>query len=261
MNRYEGLARENVHRTFDKRSANSGWQTHTPVSATYAQATDRAKACKTSGLHPCRYYPLSVTHATIPMSSIVGHSLVALALHESSTPVSSAKTNWWGVAALIMLASAPDIDYLIPLLRPVAPAAPPDQLSWWICSWMGCTATMAPHTIRVTHSFVGIFVLVGITLALLLPVHVPRQLWEVFAFQAIAVGLSHLLLDFLVSATPTAFFWPFSNTSVILPLSILPRLGEISLTNPTMYRAVLIELIVFASLWAGVYWFRRRHRG
>jgi inner membrane protein len=194
------------------------------------------------------------------MSSFIGHSLVALTIHEGSKPVSSAKTNWWWIVALIVLASAPDIDYLVPLLRPVAPAAPPDRLSWWICSWMGCRATMAPHTIRVTHSFVGIFVLVGITLALLLPVPVPRRLWGVFAFQAAAVGLSHLLLDFLVSATPTAFFWPFSNTSIILPNSILPRLGEISLTNPTMYYAVLIEVVIFASLWVGIYWLKRRRR-
>lgn len=194
------------------------------------------------------------------MSSFIGHSLAALAIHEGSTPLSSAKTKWWWVAALLVLASAPDIDYLIPLLRPVAPAAPPDRLSWWICSWMGCTATMAPHTIRVTHSFVGVFVLVGITLALLLRVQVPRQLWALLTFQATAVGLSHLMLDFLVSATPTAFFWPFSNTSIILPVSILPRLGEISLTSPTLYRALLIELVVFASLWVGIYWFRRRQR-
>jgi hypothetical protein len=191
------------------------------------------------------------------MSSFIGHSLVALAIHEGSTPVASAKIDRWWIAALIVLASAPDIDYLVPLLRPVAPAAPPDRLSWWICSWLGCTATMAPHTIRVTHSFVGVFVLVGITLALLLPLYVPRRLWGVFAFQTTAVGLSHLLLDFLVSATPTAFFWPFSDTSIILPISILPRLGEISLTNPQMYYTILTEIIIFASLWAGIYWFKR----
>ncbi|RIK40560.1 MAG: hypothetical protein DCC55_14650 [Chloroflexi bacterium] len=192
------------------------------------------------------------------MSSFVGHSLAALIIHEGSKPVSPAKASRWWAAVLVVIASAPDIDYLLPVLRPVAPAAPPDWLSWWICSWMGCTATMAPHTIRVTHSFVGVFVLVGIIITPLLLAYVPRPLWRVYTLQAVAVGLSHLLLDFLVSATPTAFFWPLSNTAIALPISILPRLGVISLTNPTMYYAILIEIVVFVSLWVGVYWFRSR---
>lgn len=194
------------------------------------------------------------------MSSFIGHSLAALAIHEGSTPVSSARPYWWWMVALVILSSAPDIDYLLPVLRPVAPAAPPDRLSWWLCSWMGCTAAMAPHTIRVTHSFVGVLVLVGMGITPLLRAYVPRPLWGMYTGQAVAVGLSHLLLDFLVSATPTAFFWPLSNTAIILPISILPRLGEIYLTNPMLYYAILVEFIVFASLWATIHWLKRVHR-
>lgn len=194
----------------------------------------------------------------ISMSSFIGHSLAALAIYEGSRCVPWPNTNWRQVAALIILSSSPDIDYLLPILRPVAPAAPPDQLSWWICSWMGCAAAMAPHTIRVTHSVVGVLVLAGLGIMPFLLADGPKFLWPRFTAQAIAVGFSHLLLDFLVSATPTAFFWPVSNTAIILPVSILPRLGEISVTNPGLYFAILVEIFVFAPLWATVHWLKRQ---
>lgn len=120
---------------------------------------------------------------------------------------------------MIVLASAPDVDYLIPALN-----------------------SRAHHGLRITHS-------VAFSLALPLCTAVTlrlarrdgRQLMALSACAALA-GLSHLILDFLVGVKPLPLFWPFSAATFASPAGILPSAGAVRLSNYYFYRNLLIEM-------------------
>ena len=127
---------------------------------------------------------------------------------------------------LVVLASAPDIDYLVPAL-----ASPAHQGS------------------RITHS---------IALSMALPLFSVGVLYFVKGLKnrqrrllsvcAVLAGLSHLVLDFLVGVTPLPLLWPLDSAVFASPVGILPSAGRIQLSNYYLYRNVLIEVGVLAPL-------------
>ncbi len=160
------------------------------------------------------------------MSSFLGHSLAAYTLFSldrrkrSSTPWRAMWLGW-----LVVLASAPDIDYLVPAL-----------------------GSPAHQGRRITHS---------IAFSLLLPLLTAGVLYFVKGLKgqrgslsvcAVLAGLSHLLLDFLVGVTPLPLLWPLDPAAFASPVGILPSAGRIRLSNYYFYRNVLIEVGVLAPL-------------
>lgn len=122
-----------------------------------------------------------------------------------------------------MLASAPDIDYLIPALN-----------------------SRAHHGIRITHSIAFSLVLPLCTaVTLCLTSRGVRKLKPLVVCAALA-GSSHLLLDFLVGVTPLPLLWPFSAAVFSSPAGILPSAGRVQLTNYYFYRNLLIETGILA---------------
>lgn len=161
------------------------------------------------------------------MSSFLGHGLAAyslFSLDRRARPSTRWRAMWLGW--LVVLASAPDIDYLVPAL-----ASPAHQGS------------------RVTHS---------IAFSLLLPLSTVGVLYFVKGLEsrqrrllsicAVLAGLSHLVLDFLVGVTPLPLLWPLGSAAFVSPVGILPSAGRIRLTNYYLYRNVLIEVGVLAPI-------------
>lgn len=124
---------------------------------------------------------------------------------------------------MIALASAPDIDYLIPALN-----------------------SSANHGLRITHSIV---------FSLIMPLCVcgaprlarsPATQRGSLSICAALAGLSHLVLDFLVGVTPLPLLWPISVETYVSPIGILPSAGRIRVLNYYFYRNLLIEIGVLA---------------
>ena len=161
------------------------------------------------------------------MSSFLGHSLAAYTLFSIDRRERPSKP-WRAVwlAWLMVLASAPDIDYLIPAL-----------------------ASPAHQGRRITHS---------IALSLLLPLFSVGVLYSVKRLKsqrrllsvcALLAGLSHLVLDFLVGVTPMPLLWPLASAAFASPVGVLPSAGRIQLSNYYLYRNVLIEVGVLAPVY------------
>ena len=104
------------------------------------------------------------------MSSFIGHSLAALTVYAMDRPARPLRWGW--LVWLVVLALAPDIDYLLAPLR--LPGTP---------------------IIRVTHSLVGCLTLPALTAAVLAlrGERGTRLGWH--SLQASCAGLSHVVLD------------------------------------------------------------------
>jgi inner membrane protein len=165
------------------------------------------------------------------MSSFIGHSLASLTIYLTTTEIQLnrqpqlVKHNLPWLMWLVIIASAPDIDYLIPDL----------------------ILQHAGDRIRTTHSFIGVS---------LVPVCTILALWlsgdrgkdfRLHAGQSILAGLSHLLLDMLTGVLPLALLYPYLQV-FRLPFGLLPSAGKIQLTNYLFYRNILIELGIFVPL-------------
>ena len=161
------------------------------------------------------------------MSSFLGHSLAdytLFSLDQRKWSSTALRATWLGW--LVVLASAPDIDYLVPALR-----SPAHQGS------------------RITHSIAFSLIL---PLSSVCVLHFVRGLESrqrrLSSICAVLAGLSHLVLDFLVGVTPLPLFWPLGSTAFVSPVGILPSAGRIQLSNYYLYRNVLIEVGVLAPL-------------
>lgn len=161
------------------------------------------------------------------MSSFVGHGLAAytlFSLDRRKWPSTTRRAMWLGW--LVVLASAPDIDYLVRAL-----ASPAHQGS------------------RITHS---------VAFSLILPLSTVGALYFVKGLEsrqrrflsvcAVLAGLSHLVLDFLVGVTPLPLLWPLDSAAFSSPVGVLPSAGRIRLSNYYLYRNLLIELGILAPL-------------
>jgi membrane-bound metal-dependent hydrolase YbcI (DUF457 family) len=160
------------------------------------------------------------------MSSFLGHSLVAyslFSLDQLKRPFSRWGVVWLGW--LVVLASAPDIDYLVPAL-----------------------ASRAHQGSRITHSIAFSLILPLLSVGVLYFVKGLKSRRRLLSVCAVLAGLSHLVLDFLVGVTPLPLLWPLGSAAFSSPVGILPSAGRIQLSNYYLYRNVLIELGVLAPL-------------
>ena len=126
---------------------------------------------------------------------------------------------------LAVLASAPDIDYLVPAL-----------------------ARHAHQGSRITHSIAFSLILPLLSVGVLYCVQSLKSRRRFLGICALLAGLSHLVLDFLVGVTPLPLLWPLSAAAFSSPVGILPSAGRIQLSNYFFYRNVLIEVGVLAPL-------------
>jgi len=136
----------------------------------------------------------------------------------------------------MILASAPDIDYLIPALR-----------------------INVPEPIRVTHSIIGCLALPVFTMLLLILLGYRGMALRVCSLQALAAGLSHITLDLLVGVTPLALFWPFSLQTFRLTFGILPDAARIDIRNPLLYFNTALEIAILAPITVIIYRFRKKY--
>jgi inner membrane protein len=161
------------------------------------------------------------------MSSFLGHSLLAyslFSLDRREQPSTLWRAAW--LAWLVVLASAPDVDYLVPAL-----------------------ASPAHQGTRITHSIVLSMALPLFTVGVLYFVKGPKSRLRLLSVCAVLAGLSHLVLDFLVGVTPLPLLWPLNLAAFASPLGILPSAGRIQLSNYYLYRNVLIEVGVLAPVY------------
>jgi inner membrane protein len=165
------------------------------------------------------------------MSSFIGHSLASLTIYLTTTEsqlnrqTSVVKYNLSWLIWLVVIASAPDIDYLIPDL----------------------ILQDAGHRIRTTHSFIGVSIVPACTILALWVSGQRGTIFKLRAGQSILAGLSHLLLDLLTGVLPLALLYPYPKV-FRLPFGLLPSAGKIKLTNYLFYRNILIELGIFVPL-------------
>ena len=160
------------------------------------------------------------------MSSFLGHSLAAYSLASAALyrqGSASLKLMWAGW--LIVLASAPDVDYLIPALN-----------------------SRAHHGLRITHSVAFSLMLPLCTALVLALAGRDRRKLKSLCVCAALAGLSHLILDFLVGVTPLPLLWPFSAATFTSPAGILPSAGRVQLSNYYFYRNLLIEMGILVPL-------------
>lgn len=158
------------------------------------------------------------------MSSFFGHSLAAYSLASATQcgrGALSQRFMWAGW--LIVLASAPDIDYLIPGLN-----------------------SRAHHGLRITHSVAFSLALPLCTAVVLCFTCRDGRKLKALCVCAALAGLSHLVLDLLVGVTPLPLLWPFSAATAAAPAGILPSAGRVELSNYYFYRNLLIEMGILA---------------
>jgi inner membrane protein len=185
------------------------------------------------------------------MSSFIGHTLAGLTTYattqqiqingaKGSEPFKLNHLKWffW----LLVIASIPDIDYLIPALR----------------------LQQANQVLRITHSFIGVLLIPVCTILGLCLTGKYDKNFKRKCLQVVLVGLSHLLLDLSTGVFPLPLLYPFSLQTFRLPFGVLPSAGRIQLNNSLLYRNLLIELGVLlplsASLFLSVQGFTRSGR-
>ena len=160
------------------------------------------------------------------MSSFLGHGLAAyslFSLNQRKWPSTLPAPMWLGW--LIVLACAPDIDYLVPAL-----------------------ARHAHRGSRITHSIAFSLILPLLSVGALYFVQSLRSQRRLLSICAVLAGLSHLVLDFLVGVTPLPLLWPLNAAGFSSPVGILPSAGRIDLSNYYFYRNLLIEVGVLVPL-------------
>ncbi|MBL1174787.1 metal-dependent hydrolase [Pantanalinema sp. GBBB05] len=166
------------------------------------------------------------------MSSFIGHTLAGLTTYAATQPFQSEHSqqshplDWKWLLWLLVIASIPDIDYLIPGLR----LQPANQI------------------LRITHSLLGVLLLPGCTMLGLWLLGKRGSSYKLQSLQVVLVGLSHLLLDLLTGVFPLPLLYPFSLQVFKLPFGLLPSAGRIQLSNYFLYRNLLIELGVLMPL-------------
>src|ERR671932_1543876 len=159
------------------------------------------------------------------MSSFIGHSLAATSTYYVEKQPTSRNTRYW-LGWLIIVASAPDVDHIIPALH----------------------LTYQYQDVRISHSIVLSLVLPIGTILLLTLLGCKGRSRIIRSQQVILAGLSHLVLDLLTGVNKLPLLWPFSTKNFKLPFGVLPSAGGVNLFNYFLYRNLLIEIGVLAPL-------------
>ncbi len=164
------------------------------------------------------------------MSSFLGHTLAAVTIHSIAKPDSSKSHLRVWLGWLVVIASAPDIDYIIPIFHP--------------SSHQGT---------RITHSIFSSLLLPLSTIGILLLIRVRGQTLKTCSLQVILAGLSHLVMDLLVGVTPLPLLYPWHLQLFKLPFGILPSAGRIQIDNYLFYKNLFIEMGVLIPLFSSIF--------
>lgn len=163
------------------------------------------------------------------MSSFIGHGLAALTAKLSvpldQQPFSKGSKGGLWLGWLILIAWAPDIDYIVPALA------------------MGQN-----QGARITHSITISLLLPALTMMALWVMGLRQQKFWVGTGQAIATGLSHPVMDWLVGVLGLPLFWPLNSTLIKAPVGLLPSAGKPHWQNYYFYANLAIELGILVPL-------------
>lgn len=153
------------------------------------------------------------------MSSFLAHSLIGFTVGAQKQQATIKQTF---IASLffIVLASAPDVDYIINWLR----------------------GYQMP--IRYTHS-VGYTFLIGLLSLLFRNVLLKSSLNNIPVILFFLAPSTHLLLDGLVAVHGNPYLYPFSASDLTFPVGILPSSAHIDFHNYYFWRNSFIELLIF----------------
>jgi membrane-bound metal-dependent hydrolase YbcI (DUF457 family) len=167
------------------------------------------------------------------MATPYGHTLVGLSLFNLwfSRDDLSKNKQFWIYGLIILGASLPDLDFIPGL-------------------FLG-------HGGRFHHGYfhsLGMAGLVSLALLFILRVWDGKANFLKLAALAFSLILSHLLLDYLTEAPRGfPFFWPFSDSHFLSPLTLFPRV-ERDLSKPYFLKQALfcftVESFLFLPLWA-----------
>ncbi|NJL00356.1 MAG: hypothetical protein HC910_07190 [Spirulinaceae cyanobacterium SM2_1_0] len=171
------------------------------------------------------------------MSSIVGHLLAGWTVQvtwQSAAQSGSARRDrrLW-LLWLLVIAIAPDFDYLIPGLHP-----------------------RHHQGLRITHALLSCQLLPALTVLWLHWRGLRRSPLAQSGLQASLAGFSHLALDLLVGVTALPLAWPLTNLLVKLPFGLLPSAGKLSIANRYLYNNLALELGVLLPWSYGLYFWR-----
>lgn len=156
------------------------------------------------------------------MSSFVAHSIIGLTM-ALQTKKPTLKESFFVSVFFIVLASTPDIDYLINYLRGES------------------------MPIRYTHS-VGYIFFIGIFSLIFRNTLFKKYLYNIPLMFFFLAPFSHLILDFFVGVHGNPYLYPFSSEVFVSPLGVLPSSGRIDIHNHYFWRNILIELAIFLPL-------------
>jgi inner membrane protein len=169
------------------------------------------------------------------MSSFFAHSLIAVSIYGNQTDkIGNKFLNLGWLIWLIIIASFPDLDYVIPSFH-----------------------VSANNGLRITHSIAFSLIPAIATLLIFWLLQISKNQIIIYTLSAILAGCSHLILDLLVGVTPVPLLFTFSEYKFKLPLGILPSAGKIDLGNYYFYRNLFLELGVFLPLILALYLLRR----
>ncbi|MEM6352793.1 MAG: metal-dependent hydrolase [Cyanobacteria bacterium P01_D01_bin.14] len=161
------------------------------------------------------------------MSSFVGHSLLGWTIGITAAPANSLLNRhrilWAGW--LVIVAVAPDFDYVVPLLN-----------------------SSAHEGVRITHSLFFASLLPLLTLLCLQRLNLSEAQLMRAGLQLILAGSSHICLDLLVGVATLPVAWPVSTHAFKLPFGLLPSAGKLRLDNYFFYRNLAIEMGVLLPL-------------
>ncbi|MES2300263.1 MAG: metal-dependent hydrolase [Pseudomonadota bacterium] len=169
---------------------------------------------------------------------MIAHAAAGAAVYFSQNRL-RAQHGQWALPLCVLLAIAPDLDYL----------------AIWLFG--------VKQEVRVTHTFLFCLCLGAFSCI------ATRRLRQGCAVSRpfpsacmIAAPLTHLLLDFLVGAHALPLLWPLPVGEVIAPVALLPTvIHTYRFTHPAMWRHFLLECaIVFPVLLASVAGMRSQGR-
>lgn len=166
------------------------------------------------------------------MSSLIGHSLAGLTVGITKKQSCFLATVWarllW-MFWLVVVAIAPDFDYVVPFLYPSANAG-----------------------LRITHSLCCALLLPTLTIVCLRVLGCDRKSLFKATAQLTLASLSHIGLDLLVGVTALPLLWPINSNVFKLPFGLLPSAGKPSLSNYYFYYNLGIEMGALIPLSCGL---------
>lgn len=158
------------------------------------------------------------------MSSFVGHALAGATIHFSGQQSSDPSAHW-GLLLLIVLAVAPDLDYL--------------ALWLWGLDF---------HP-RFSHSLACCLLLSGAVWLGCRPL--PHRGLHPPSLLAMSLATcSHLILDLAVGVHGLPLLWPLPLAEISAPLALLPSAGRLRIDNFYLWRNLLIETGVLVPIYA-----------